>query len=196
MNIKPSCLRPTALALALVFSCLPALAQQNLVPAQSSMAFTIKQMGVAVDGQFKKFDAQISFDPTKLATSKIAFTIDMGSATMGVPESDAEMPKAEWFGVVKFPKATFQSSTIKALGAGKFEVAGQLNIKGNVRDVTVPVTLVQTGAAPNFSTTATGVFAIKRLAFKVGEGEWTDTSLVADDVQVKFKLALTGVGKV
>ena len=41
----------------------------------------------------------------------------------------------------------------------------------------------------------TGALPLKRLAFKIGENEWADTSMVADDVQVKFKLALTGVGK-
>ena len=40
---------------------------------------------------------------------------------------------------------------------------------------------------------ATGTFTIKRLDFKIGEGEWADTSMVANDVQVKFKLAVTGV---
>jgi polyisoprenoid-binding protein YceI len=74
-------------------------------------------------------------------------------------------------------------------------VAGKLSIKGQARDVLVPVTLTQTGAAPAFNTTATGQFAIPRLAFKVGEGEWADTSMVADEVQVKFKLALSGVPK-
>jgi hypothetical protein len=53
----------------------------------------------------------------------------------------------------------------------------------------VPVTLTQAGG----TTTATGAFAIKRLEFKIGEGEWADTSMVANDVQVKFKLAVTGV---
>jgi len=196
MTPRTSVFTPLLLASGLWLVSAPALAQQKLVPAQSNMAFTIKQMGVPVDGQFKKFDAQVSFDPAKLATSKIAFTIDMGSATMGAPESDAEMPKAVWFNAAKFPQATFQSGAIKALGGGKFEVAGQLNIKGNVRDVVVPVALTQTGTAPNLATTATGAFAIKRLAFKVGEGEWADTSMVADEVQVKFKLALTGVGKI
>ena len=193
MSFRTSTFAP--ITLVLLTAAIPALAQQKLVPAQSSMAFTIKQMGVPVDGQFKKFDAQVSFDAAKLATSKIAFTIDMGSATMGAPESDAEMPKPVWFNAVRFPQATFQSSAIKALGGGKFEVAGQLNIKGNVRDVVVPVALTQTDTAPNLTTTATGAFAIKRLAFKVGEGEWADTSMVADEVQVKFKLALTGLGK-
>ena len=166
-------------------------AQQKLVPAQSEIAFASKQMGVPVDGQFKKFDAQIAFDPAKPEASKIAFAIDMGSATLGAPETDAELPKANWFNAPSFPQATFQSGAVKDWAAGKFEVAGKLSIKGNVRDVVVPVTLTQAGAM----TTASGAFAIKRLAFKIGENEWADTSMVADDVQVKFKLALTGVGK-
>jgi polyisoprenoid-binding protein YceI len=186
---------PARLALAssvLLAAAFPALAQQAVVPAQSQITFVSKQMGVPVEGQFKKFDAQVAFDPAKLATSKIAFTIDTGSATLGVKESDAELPKPIWFNVARFPQATFQSTAIKALGGGKYEVAGKLSIKGNSQDVTVPVTLTQSGAA----TTAVGSFAIKRLAFKIGENEWADTSMVADDVQVKFKLALTGVGKV
>lgn len=169
----------------------PAHAQQALQPAQSSIQFTAKQMGVPLEGHFKKFGAQIAFDPAKLATSRIAFTVDTGSATLGSRETDAELPKPTWFNVPQFPQATFQSSSIKALGGGKFDVAGKLTIKGQSRDVTVPVTLTQSGA----TTTATGTLALKRLAYKIGENEWADTSMVADDVQVKFKLALTGVGK-
>jgi polyisoprenoid-binding protein YceI len=166
-------------------------ADQKLLPAQSEIGFVSKQMGVPIEGHFKKFDAQIAFDPKKPDASKIAFTIDTGSATVGSVESDAELPKASWFNVPKFPQATFQSSAVKGLGGGKFEVTGKLSIKGNVRDVVVPVTLAQSGAV----TTASGAFAIKRLGFKIGDGDWADTSMVADDVQVKFKLALSGVGK-
>jgi len=181
-----------ALASTAVLAAVPAFAQQAVVPAQSQITFVSKQMGVPVEGQFRKFDAQVAFDPAKLATSRIAFTVDTGSATLGVKESDAELPKPIWFNVAKFPQATFQSTAIKALGGGKYEVAGKLAIKGSTQDVTVPVAMVQSGA----TTTATGAFAIKRLAFKIGENEWADTSMVADEVQVKFKLALTGVGKI
>lgn len=180
-----------ALALVLLAASPLAQAQQKLVPAQSEIVFVSKQMGVPVEGRFKKFDAQIAFDPAKPETSKIAFTVDIASATLGVPESDAELPKATWFNTPKFPQATFQSTTVKGLGGGKFEVAGKLAIKGSSRDVVVPVALAQSGA----TTTVTGGFPLKRLAFKIGENEWADTSMVADDVQVKFKLALTGVGK-
>jgi polyisoprenoid-binding protein YceI len=183
-------------ALALLAVAPAAHAQQKLVPAQSNLSFVIKQMGVPVEGQFKTFDAQVAFDPAKLASSRIGFTVEMGSATMGAKEVDVEMPKPVWLSALKFPQATFQSSAIKALGGGKFEVQGKLSIKGNARDVTVPVTLAQTGTAPNLATTATGAFAIPRLAFKVGEAEWADTSMVADEVQVKFKLALSGVPKI
>ena len=168
-----------------------AMAQQKLLPAQSEIVFVSKQMGVPVEGRFKKFDAQISFDPAKPGSSKMAFTVDVGSATLGAPESDAELPKASWFNTAKFPQATFQSTAVKGLGGGKFEVSGQLNIKGSVQNLVVPVALTQTGA----STSASGSFTLKRLAFKIGENEWADTSMVADDVQVKFKLSLSGVGK-
>jgi polyisoprenoid-binding protein YceI len=168
-----------------------AMAQQKLVPAQSDISFVTKQMGVPLDGHFKKFDAQISFDTARPEGAKIAFTVETGSATLGSPESDSEMPKATWFNVPKFPQATFQSSSVKSLGGGKFQIAGKLTIKGNAKDIDVPVTLTQVSGI----TTAVGQFPIKRLAFKIGEGEWADTSMVADDVQVKFKLAITGMGK-
>jgi polyisoprenoid-binding protein YceI len=170
---------------------LPAAAQQKLMPAQSELGFVAKQMGVPLNGHFKKFDAQVSFDAAKLASSKVAFTVDMSSATLGAPEMDSELPKAPWFNAPKFPQASFTSSAFKALGGGKYEVAGKLSIKGQAVDVLVPLTMTQTGAV----TVATGVLPIKRLAFKIGDGEWADTSMVADDVQVKFKLSLSGVGK-
>ena len=154
------------------------------------MGFQFKQMGVPVDGKFTKFDAQVSFDAAKLATSKVSFTVDIASATLGDKATDAELPKATWFNTAKFPQATFASSSIKALGAGKFEVAGKLSIKGIAQDVVVPVTMTQAAAV----TTAVGTFPMKRLSYKIGEGEWADTSMVADPVQVKFKLALTGIG--
>ncbi|UUC92441.1 MULTISPECIES: YceI family protein [Comamonas] len=166
-------------------------AAQALVPAQSAVNFEAKQMGVPLKGHFKKFDAQIAFDAAKPESSKIHFTVDTGSATMGAKETDAELPKADWFNVARFPQATFDSSAVKALGGGKFQVDGTLTIKGNAQKVSLPVTLTQSGA----TTTAAGTLALKRLNFKIGDGDWKDTSMVADEVNVQFKLALTGVGK-
>lgn len=158
-------------------------------PAASDIAFSAKQMGVSMQGHFKQWTAQMRFDPKKPEAGQVSFAIQTGSASFGAKETDAELPKPEWFGVAKFPTASFQSSAIKGLGGGKFEVAGKLSVKGNVKDIVVPVALSQTGG----TTTATGAFTIKRLDFKIGEGEWADTSMVANDVVVNFKLAISGM---
>ncbi len=76
-------------------------------------------MGVPLEGHFKKFSAQVAFDPAKLATSKIAFTVDTGSATLGSRETDAELPKPTWFNVPKFPQAHFESSSHQGAGRGQ-----------------------------------------------------------------------------
>jgi len=170
----------------------PALAQAKpavLVPAGSEIAFTTRQMGVPVEGKFGKFTAQVALDPKKPETGTVAFTIDTASARFGSAALDAEGPKAPWLNVAKFPQASFQSTGIKAAGAGKFEVAGKLTIKGATQNVVVPVQVAQAGG----TSTATGTVTIKRLAYKVGDGDWNDTSLLADDVQIRFKLQLTGL---
>ncbi len=185
-------MKHTVLALATALLVAPAISPafaQQVVQAQSEISFVSKQMGVPVEGRFKQWTAQIAFDPKKAEAGTVGFTIQTGSASFGAAETDAEVPKAAWFNVPKFPQASFASSAIKALGGGKFEVRGKLAIKGATQDVVVPVTVTQAGAA----STATGSFVIKRLDFKIGEGEWSDTSMVANDVTVKFKLALTGM---
>jgi polyisoprenoid-binding protein YceI len=179
-------------AVSLMFAalaCAPAFAQQKLIPAQSEIVFISKQMGVPVDGKFTKFDVQSTFDPKKPEASKINFTVDLLSAATGAKETEAELKKPGWFDSLKLPNATFTSSTVKAVAAGRFEVAGKLSIKNIVRDVVVPVNITQKDGI----TRAEGAFTLKRLEFKIGDGEWNDTSLVANDVQVKLKLALTGV---
>lgn len=162
----------------------------KLLPATSEISFVSRQMGVPVAGKFTKFDAQIALDPKAPESGRVNLTIDTGSAAFGAPEVDTELPKPVWFDTAKFPQATFRSNSIKALGGGKFEVAGTLAIKGATRDVVVPV---QVSRGADDVSTASGSFTIKRLDFKIGDGEWADPSMVANDVQVKFKLALSGL---
>ena len=162
---------------------------QQLLPAQSEIVFTTRQMGVPVEGRFGRFSAQITLDPKKPEAGKVSFVIDTGSARFGSAELDGEVGKPIWLNVPRFPQASFRSSTVKAAGPGRFEVSGKLSIKGAVQDLVVPVQWAQTGTTG----TASGSFTIKRLAFKIGEAEWADTSLLADEVVVRFKLSLAGL---
>ena len=166
-----------------------ALAQEKVLLDKSQITFSIKEMGVSVDGRFAKWTADIAFDPKKPAAGKVAFTIDTASAAFGAPETDAEVPKATWFNVAKFPTATFASTTITPKTEGHFDVAGKLTVKGTARDIVVPIAVSQSGGVA----VADGQFVLKRLDYKIGEGEWTDTSTLGNDVTVKFHIALTGV---
>ena len=162
----------------------------RLVPAQSEITFQVKQSGVPIDGRFRKFDAQLALDPKAPQTGTVSITVDTASATVGFAESDVELPRTPWFSSAKFPRAVFQSSAIKPLGGGRFQAAGKLELKGTAHELVVPVTIVQSGV----QSTATGEFVVKRLDYKIGENEWSDLSLVANDVRVRFKLVFTGLG--
>jgi len=172
-------------ALLFASTALAAQAAATLQPEKSDLSFTFKQMGVPVDGKFKKFEAQLDFDARKPEAGKISFTVDLGSVSLGDASFDAEVAKAPWFDTRRNGRATFVSTAIKATGPAKYDVAGKLTIKGASRDVIVPITLN--------SGVASGSVAIKRLDFKIGDGEWADTSMVANDVTVKFKLAFSGL---
>ena len=176
------------LGLAFAAFALSAHAAQTLVTTQSEVAFTSRQMSVPVQGRFQRFDGRISVDPAKPESGKVTFTVDLASAAIGTAETVTELKKPEWFDVAKSPTATFQSTTIKTTGAGRVDVVGKLTIKGVTKDVVVPMSLTQQGDVLK----VTGEFTIRRLDFRIGAGEWGDTSLVADDVVVKPRLTVQG----
>jgi len=165
-------------------------APAKLVPAQSEIAFQLKQSGVPIDGKFRRFDAQLALDPKAPQGGSVTVSIDTASASVGFADTDAELPRAAWFDSTRFPRAVFRSSAITALGGGRFQAAGRLELKGTSRELVVPVTILQSGA----QSTAIGEFTVRRLDYKIGDNEWSDVSLVANDVRVRFKLVFTGLG--
>lgn len=184
-----SVLRKSAIGAACVALCfaLPAIAAAlKTDTTKSGVSAVFKQLSVPVEAKFKKFNAQIDFNSAKPETSKASVEIDLPSFDLGDAEINKEVLKKEWFNAAQFPKASFVSSTIKpAAGApagSKYDVAGKLTIKGKTVDVSFPLTVKKEGAAQVFD----GALPIKRLAFNIGEGEWKDTSTVADEVIIKF----------
>lgn len=177
-------LLPSAVAALLV--AFPAAAQQKIVPAKSSIRFVTRQMNVPVEGAFKRFDATVAFDPARPEATKAEFDVDLGSIDLGSDEGNTEAVRKTWLNVPAFPKARFVASSVKALGGGKYEAAGALTIKGTTQNVVAPFTLTEAGGMR----TVEGQFPLKRLQFKIGEGAWSDTETVADEVLVRFKFVL------
>ncbi len=186
---KARALAGLALLLAATAQAQPA-APVRLVAAQSEIAFQIRQSGVPVDGRFTRFEAQLALDPKAPQSGSVTVSIDPASATVGFAESDAELPRPTWFDAAKFPRAVFRSSAIRPLGGGRFQATGKLSLKGTTQDLVVPVTIAQAGGL----STASGEFVVKRLDFRIGDNEWADVSLVANDVRVRFRLVFSGLG--
>lgn len=155
--------------------------------AKSSVTAVFKQMGVSVETKFNKFAAQIDYDATKPQNAKANVDIDIVSFDLGDPDYNQEVQKKEWFHGAQFPKANFTSGKISSSAPGKLEVTGKLTIKGKTADVTFLLNAKKDGAAQVFE----GNLPIKRLAFGIGDGTWKDTSVVADEVIIKFRIVGT-----
>ena len=129
------------LTLALAFAALIPIANAveytQIQTDKSTINFVYKQMGVAVDGKFKKFSSQLSFDPAKPTAAKASFDVELGSVDTGAPQ-----------------------------------------------DVVVPATFTAQGNAGVFD----GSFTIRRADFAIGEGSWAKFDIVANDVQIKFRI--------
>lgn len=152
--------------------------------AASSVSAVFKQMNVPVEAPFRTFAAQIDYDAAKPAAASASVEITTASFDIGDAMYNKEVAKKEWFNSAQFPKATFFSTSIAPAGAGKLTVSGKLTMKGKSANVTFPLTVKAAGAKTVFE----GQLPIKRLAFNIGEGEWKDTSMVADEVVIKFRV--------
>lgn len=174
----------TTLALsAIALSSAHATTYQAVVPEKSSITFAYKQMGVAMDGKFKKFNAQVQLDTAKADKAKGSIDIDLASIDTGSGEADQEVVGKAWFNVAAHPKASFVLKSLKPAGANAYEALGQLTIKGQTRDLVAPVKLSPQGVL-------TGSFVLKRADFGIGEGMWAKFDVVANEITVNFNLNL------
>ncbi len=168
---------------------LPALAQVASAPlaldaAASRVSVRASQMGVPIEGEFREVQAELDFDPASPAAGSARVRIEVGSFDLGDEEFNRELRRPEWFDAGQHPVATFVSTGIIAPGHGRLEVAGQLTIKGRTVAVTVPVQHASDGKQQVLG----GSLPIRRLQFGIGSGAWADTSVVADEVEIRFRL--------
>lgn len=152
--------------------------------AKSSITATFKQMNVPVEATFRAFSAQLDYDPAKPEAARASVDITTASLDLGDPDMNKEVAKKDWFNSAQFPKATFVSSAIKPAGPGKLNVTGKLTIKGKSANVSFPLAVRTEGGKQLFE----GALPIRRLAYNIGDGEWKDTSMVADEVVIRFRV--------
>jgi polyisoprenoid-binding protein YceI len=150
----------------------------------SRLGFQGRMNGDAFSGVFKRWAANIVFDPKALAASKAEVSIDVGSAATCDADRDQAMPSADWFAAGRFPKATFVTTAIKDLGGGRYLATGDLAIRGVHRPVVLPFTLAIAGDTARMN----GALQLSRTAFGIGQGRWSTNDVVDTSVTVTVQL--------
>lgn len=158
----------------------------KIIPNESTLTFTATQNGAPVTGKFTHFSGDINFDPAQLDKSNVKIIVDVGSISDAYNQLSDTLKSAEWFNTKLFPQAVFQTTGFTKTGDKTYQAKGTLTI----RDKTQPIVL--NFSQQEYSQTKakmTGNTTIKRTAFGVGQGEWSDTKAVKDDVQVNFTVS-------
>jgi len=156
-------------------------------PAASKLGFTGTFDGRPFSGVFQKWDAQIDFDPARLAQSKATVVIQTGSVRTGTAEYDKTIAEPAWFNVRQFPTAKFVATSFRKTGANSYEARGQLTIRNVSRPVALPFTLEQQGPR----TRMRGDLTLDRTQFGVGAGEFSGDAPLAKAVKVHVDLVAT-----
>ena len=148
--------------------------------ANSKLGFRGAMNGDAFTGVFRRWSAQIAFDPKNLAASKAVVSVDVASAATGDADRDQALPTADWFSAQTQPKASFVTTAFKDLGGGKYQAMGELTLRGVKRPVVLPFTLAISGDTARMN----GAVVLNRTAFGIGQGQWKTGDVVATEVTV------------
>ena len=139
-------------------------AKWTVDPTKSSLTWAVTVNGQTVTGKFQAFGALIAFDPADLAHSSAKITMDMTAVKSGDATRDAMLLKPDWYNVLDFPQAVFQTTSFVAKGGDKYDAVGTLTLKGVTKPVTLPLTIKISGNGA----VATGDVVLQRRAFNVG----------------------------
>ncbi|MCC7006191.1 MAG: YceI family protein, partial [Ottowia sp.] len=157
-----------AFVLCTAHSAVGAVEYTQFIPEKSHITFASQQMGVNVDGQFKKLSAHIVFNPQQLKRTQAEIIVDIASIDTGSPPANEEVLGKNWFDVQRFPTARFHALEVKLTNKNTYEAHGKLSIKNKTIDFVAPVTLQEAAGQAQLD----GHFIIRRLDFGLGTGSW------------------------
>jgi len=184
----------TLIAAIAITAAVPAGAADNwtLDLAHSETTFTVRHLLSKVSGRFDKFDGRIVTDAAKPETSSVEFTIETASIDTNNEKRDAHLRSADFFDAEKHPTITFKSTRVEALGQNRFNVTGDLTMRGVTKPITLPVEFLGTQKDP-WGNEKAG-FALQTTLNRKDYGIiWNQTLdaggyLLGDDVQISISL--------
>jgi polyisoprenoid-binding protein YceI len=157
-------------------------------PYHSKLAFTVTHLGIAdVPGQFDKYDVTITATKPDFSDAVVEMTVQTASINTSVIPRDNHLKSGDFFDVEKFPAMTFKSISIKKGGTNKYNLTGNLTLRGITKPVTV--TLLHRGTTANPNAKGAPVAGIqitgtiKRSDFALGSGFLAP--MISDEVVIK-----------
>ena len=174
-----------ALALLLASVSLRAAAQCYPVdPPRSRVSFQVQQAGSPFRGAFRRFGGEVCLEQGRVA--RVDVWLEPASVETGLPEIDAALKEKEFFAVAGHPRVGFASKSVEVRGDSQL-ARGVLEVKGKRREVEVEFRLRAAGGKPAIA----GSFALDRLDYGIGTGEWSDTRWLGAEVKVEFAATLS-----
>jgi polyisoprenoid-binding protein YceI len=155
-------------------------------PLRNTLGFAGVQAGAKFEAEFRRFRADIKFDPANLQQSRFDVTIDMQSVDSKDEERDSTMRGPDLFATSTFPTAHYVADRFVKRGSGKYLAQGKLTLRDVTREVPVEF-IYEDGASGAW---IKGGTTLERLDFGVGQGEWQGTKMVANEVDIRFAIKI------
>lgn len=109
-----------------------------LDPSHTQVSFAAKHMMVTtVRGTFGEVTGQIALDENDFTNSEVEATIDVAGLSSRDEKRDGHLRSADFFDVEHYPTATFKSTKIVRKVGDKYEITGDLTVRGETRQVTL-----------------------------------------------------------
>jgi polyisoprenoid-binding protein YceI len=108
----------------------------------SEATFQVRHLVTKVRGRFTDLGGSIAFDEASPGNSAVTFTIQAASIDTGTPDRDAHLRSQDFFHVEQYPVITFASTAITARGGDRYDVTGDLAMRGVTKQITLPVTFL------------------------------------------------------
>ncbi len=112
------------------------------------------RVGGKVRGRFEVFDGAIRVDGVDPRASSAWLTAEVESLETGNQRRDAQLRK-DFLDVATYPAVTFVSTEVAQTGDRRFDVTGDLTIRGTTRPVTIHFDLVEAGETIRFKASLT-----------------------------------------
>ncbi|MGE3959742.1 MAG: YceI family protein [Vicinamibacterales bacterium] len=120
----------------------------NIDKSHSDVTFQVRHLISKVRGSFSDFAGVIEFDAEDPSRSKVNVTIQVASIDTKEPKRDAHLRSDDFFAAEQFPTISFVSTSIAPKGGDRYDVTGDLTIRGVTRQVVLPVAYLGSGRDP------------------------------------------------